>query len=180
MKAIFTSVIFFVLGSTAVAALPQVSAQLNMMGVTRNMTTINPRFQSVSSARITYDQKNLKLTLTRAAVPCAPGMMCIQVMPTPVEIKLEVIKIENTSCSVKHTATTPRHLNSNIIETVTVEDNTNSACANISSIGVVTYNVTGISSLTHQMETATAKFVVDETGFELATNHTLPRLTYTE
>ncbi len=139
------------------------TAQLSISGITRNMTTINPRFSLVSSGSITFNQKSLSLTLNKRMPPCEPGMMCIQVMPTPLNIKLYVTRIEVTQCSVKYIATTASNVKSGVSEVVTVEDFSYSKCERIAlnSAGTVSYSVTGISSLTNQEETATANLLVD-------------------
>ncbi len=53
---------------------------------------------------------------------CAPNMMCIQVMPAPLIVNLSVVKIEQTECSVRYTATTPANVKAIYTEKVTVDD----------------------------------------------------------
>ncbi len=67
-------------------------ANLQVEQITRNMTTINPRFNRVTSAHVVFNQKNLTLTLNRAMPQCGPNMMCIQVMPAPLRISLSITK----------------------------------------------------------------------------------------
>lgn len=149
-------------------------ANLQIEQITRNMTTVNPRFNRVTSAHIVFNKKSLSLTLNRSMPYCGPEMMCIQVMPAPLEVKLTVVKVEQTQCAVIYTAVTPAHIKSMVHEEVVVEDLTFSKCPTTmmlpQSSGYVTYSVTGVSNLTRQQETATAKFSVDAEGFVRAVN----------
>lgn len=136
-------------------------ARLDLAGITRNMTLINPRFSGITAASLTFNNKSLTLTLNKSMPKCAQGMMCIQVMPAPMIVTLDVVTVERTKCSVVYTATTPTNVKSMISEVVTVEDYTDSTCPiTIASVGLVTYKVRGVSSLTKQPETATANFYV--------------------
>ncbi len=149
-------------------------AQLQVEQITRNMTTINARFNRVTSAHLVFNLKNLTLTLNRAMPHCGPEMMCVQVMPAPLEIKLAVVSVKKTACSVIYTAVTPPNVLSRIHEEVVVEDLSNSVCETAmvypQTSGHVTYKVTGISNLTKQQETANARFSVDAQGFVRAVN----------
>lgn len=148
-------------------------ANLQVSGVTRNMTTINPRFSSISSADVTFNNKSLRLTLTKKMPFCPAGRMCAMAMPAPVEINLTVIRVIQTECSVKYIAATPANVISSIYEVVTVEDFTQSDCMRTINLrympGTLTYEVTGVSNLSHQQETAIATFEV-EGGFIRAQN----------
>lgn len=136
-------------------------AKLQLAGISRNMTTINPRFKNVTAASVTFNNKTLTLTLNKSMPKCAAGMMCIQVMPAPLQIQLNVIKTEKTECATVYTAATSEGLNSNLSEVVTVEDYTYSNCpVTVESVGLITYQVTGMSSLTKQVETASANLLV--------------------
>lgn len=138
-------------------------AKLQVSGVTRNMTTINPRFSSISSAHVTFNNKSLQLTLTKRMPAC--HNICAMVMPAPVEIKLQVIEVVRTECSVQYLAVTPANVLSAVYEEVMIEDFTNSKCMTTMDVrytpGTLTYKVTGVSSLSRQTETATAHFNVD-------------------
>ena len=148
-------------------------ANLQMNGVTRNMTTINPRFSSISSADVTFNNKSLRLMLTKKMPFCGPNRICAMMMPAPVQINLQVIRVIQTECSVKYIAVTPSNVKSTVYEVVTVEDFTQSKCMTTMDIphldGTLTYKVTGVSSLSRQQETATATFNVDG-GFIRAQN----------
>ena len=148
-------------------------ANLQVNGVTRNMTTINPRFSSISEANVTFNNKSLRLMLTKKMPFCAAGRMCAMAMPAPVEINLKVIRVIHTECSVKYIAVTPPNVKSTVSEVVTVEDFSQSDCMTTMDIphldGTLTYKVTGVSSLSHQQETASATFNVDG-GFIRAQN----------
>lgn len=149
-------------------------AHLQVEQITRNITTINPRFNRVTSAHVVFNLKNLTLTLNRAMPLCGPEMMCIQVMPAPLEVKLAVVSVKKTACSVIYTAVTPPNVMSRLHEEVVIEDLTNSDCPTAMVLpqtsGYVTYKVTGISNLTKEQETATARFSVDDQGFVRAVN----------
>lgn len=135
---------------------------LQLSNITRNMTLINPRANSIINGNITFTNKNLTLTLNKRRPPCPINAMCIEVMPAPLNIELKVISIKNTSCSVVYTAVTPANIKSTISEVVTVEDYTYSKCNFYTEPkNTVSYSVTGISSLSKKQETATANFVVD-------------------
>ena len=142
-------------------------AKLQIKGMTRNMTLINPRFNSVASASITFNEKSLILTLNKSMPTCTPGMMCIQVMPLPAQIKLDVIKVEQTECTTKYTARTPANIKTNIIEEVIIEDLTHSQCLSIMpvprTLGHIIYSVTGAPapSFSESQKTATAHFLVE-------------------
>jgi hypothetical protein len=135
-----------------------VSANLKIESQSRNLTTINPRLNSLQNAQVSFNKKSLSLTFNRRMPRCAPNMMCIQVMPAPVQVNLEVVKVERTECSVKYFAATPSHVKSQIYEQVIVEDFSLSRCAFTTDkpfvAGTLTYKVTGISSLSKQQETA--------------------------
>ena len=139
-------------------------ANLQMNGVTRNMTTINPRFSPISMANVTFNNTSLQLELIKKMPFCQPGRMCAMYMPAPVQIKLAVISVVQTECSVIYTAVTPANVKSTVYEVVTVEDFTQSKCMTTMDIphldGTLTYKVTGVSSLSHRQETATANFNV--------------------
>lgn len=139
-------------------------ANLQLNGVTRNMTTINPRFSSISDADVTFNNSSLQLMLTKRMPICPPGRMCAMYMPAPIQINLTVIRVIQTECSIKYIAVTPANVKSTIYEVVTVEDFTESKCMTTMDIphldGTLTYKVTGVSSLSHQQETATATFNV--------------------
>lgn len=166
MKSVLISVLL-VIGSFAKAdglyeaASAPISASLNVSGITRNMTLINPRFNSVTGAQITFNAKTVQLTVNKAMPRCAPGMMCIQVMPAPLQVRLAVVQVINTGCSTKYVATTPADVKTTVYEEVTIEDFSFSKCEMVlNSLGTVTYKATGISSLSKQQETATAIFNV--------------------
>ncbi len=168
MKAILISLLM--LASTTVIATKGVSADdfgktlhaiLKVDDVTRNMTTINPRFSSVTSGTVTFNNRSLTLTLNKTMPRCTLRK-CIQVMPAPLNIKLALISIKKTKCSVKYTAVTPANVKSEVSEVVTVEDFTFSTCPMLlASVGIVTYQVTGTSNLSKRQETATANLLVD-------------------
>jgi hypothetical protein len=151
-----------VLISTAAQAAP-IFANLEVLGISREMTTVNPKFYLVSSANLTINTKSIELTLNKRMPQCAAGMMCIQVMPAPIKISLTVTKVEQTPCSLKYTASTSLDALTQNQEEVVVEDFTKSTCKTLIAqpIGTVTYKVTGISSLTKMQETAQANFVVN-------------------
>lgn len=137
-------------------------ANLKVASITRNITTVNPQINSIIGGGIQFNEKKLNLTLIKKMRDCAPGMMCTQVMPTPISIKLDIVSIKNETCATVYTAVTPAHIKSLISEVVTVVDHTYSTCNFlIAPVNTVTYEVTGISSLTKQQETATAHFNVD-------------------
>lgn len=138
-------------------------ANLSLAGVTRNMTLINPRFKQVTGGNLTFNNKKLSLVINRSMPRCAEGMMCIQVMPAPLKVELEVVKIERSRCSIVYTAQTPKNVKSEVSEQVIVEDFTYSKCPTLLAqpAGRVTYSVTGLSNLTKQTETATATLNVD-------------------
>lgn len=140
------------------AAAP-ISANFKIDSASRNLTTINPRLNSLQNAQVSFNNKSLNLTFNRHMPRCAPNMMCIQVMPAPVQVSLLVFKVEKTECSVKYFAATPANVRSQIYETVVIEDTSLSKCMTTMdkpySAGTLTYTVTGISSLTKQQETAT-------------------------
>lgn len=148
-------------------------ANLQINGVTRNMTTINPRFSSIISADVTFNNKSLRLMLTKKMPFCPAGRMCAMAMPAPVEINLTIIRVIHNECSVKYIAVTPANVKSTVYEVVTVEDFTQSDCMTTMDAlflpGTLTYKVTGVSSLSKQKETATATFTVDG-GFIRAQN----------
>jgi hypothetical protein len=140
-----------------------VHGQLQIDGITRNMTTINPRLSLVVSASITFNDKQATLSMAKRMPACAPNMMCIQVMPSPLNITLAITSTERTECIIKRTAVTPKNEFNENYEVLTFTEKTNSPnCiyAAVFSDGNVTYQVTGISSLTKQQETATANFSV--------------------
>ena len=145
---------------TTSTAAPQ-TASLNLASITRNMTTINPRFVSIKGASLTFNSKTLNMTINRGMLPCPAGELCAQVMPAPIQVNLPVVQVVNTPCSVKYIAQTPADTSSTIFEEVTVEDFSFSRCEMLlNTVGKVTYKVTGVSSLTKQPETATANFSV--------------------
>jgi hypothetical protein len=159
MKALLISL--FMLTAVSTQAQTQLAAHLSLANLTRNMTAINPQFRSPAAAQIIFDEQTAELTVNRSMPPCAPGMMCIQVMPAPLAIHLEVVQIVKNGCSVKYIAATPANVKTNVYEEVTIEDFTNSPCEMVlSSMGTVSYKVTGVSSLSQHPETATANFVV--------------------
>lgn len=136
-----------------------ISANLQIDSLSRNLTTINPRLNSLQSAYVTFDRKSLNITFNRRMPRCAPNMMCIQVMPAPVEVSLQITKVERTECSVKYFAATPANVKSQIYEQVIVEDTSLSKCMTTMekpyTAGTITYKVTGVSSLTKRQDTAT-------------------------
>jgi hypothetical protein len=136
-----------------------ISANLQIDSKTRNLTTINPLLNSLQNAQVTFNNKSLTLTFNRSMPRCAPNMMCIQVMPAPVQVKLQVFKVERTECSVKYLAATPANVRSLVYEQVVIEDTSLSKCMTTMdkpyTAGSLTYKVTGVSSLTKQQETAT-------------------------
>lgn len=145
------------------AGSPPIFANLTIDAITRNMTAVNPRIRLVSGASVSFNNKTLQLTFNRTMPQCAPNMMCIQVMPAPININLSVVKIENTPCAVKYIAVTPAHVMSLIQEQVIIQDYTFSKCKILRlGAGAVTYSATGISSLSKQQETATATFTAVE------------------
>ena len=136
-----------------------ISANLQIDSQSRNLTAINPRLNSLQNAHVTFNNKSLTLTFSRRMPRCAPNMMCIQVMPAPVQVSLQVMKVERTQCSVKYFAATPANVKSQIYEQVVVEDTSYSKCMTTTdkpyTAGTLTYTVTGLSSLTKQQESAT-------------------------
>jgi len=136
--------------------------QLELTAVTRNMSLINPRFKAITSASISFNDKNLTLTLNKFMPNCRDGMICIQVIPVSLKIKLAVVNIEQTKCAVKYTAVTPANLATNLQEEIIVEDLTNSKCPTTKPmpqvIGHIIYKATGISNSSQKQETATANF----------------------
>lgn len=134
-------------------------ANLQIDSQSRNLTTINPRLNSLQNAQVTFNSKSLTLTFSRSMPVCAPNMMCIQVMPAPVQIDLQVYKVERTQCSVKYFAATPANVKSLVYEQVVLEDTSLSKCMTTMdkpyTAGTLTYKVTGVSSLTKKQETAT-------------------------
>ena len=162
MKAFILSIFsLLVLGTTTAFGAP-IYANLEIVSVSRNMTTINPYFSKVVSAAVQFNSKSLTLTLDKGMPNCAPGMMCIMAMPMPLVIELDVVNVEQKDCSIVYTAATPADIKSAIYEMVTVEDYSHSTCEMLyTSVGTVTYSVTGISALTKKQETAKATFQVD-------------------
>ncbi len=160
MKTVLISLLLLI--STAAQAAP-IFANLEVVGISRNMTTVNPKFNLLTSANITINAKSIELTLNKRMPQCAAGMMCIQVMPAPLKISLTVTKVEQMPCSLKYTASTSLDALTQNHEEVVVEDFTNSTCNTLVAqpIGTVTYKVTGISSLSKMQETAQANFVVN-------------------
>ncbi|MBY0554497.1 hypothetical protein K2P97_08210 [bacterium] len=172
MKAVLVSLL--VLISTAAKAnqeirfdpnnTPPISAKLAINGISRNMTTINPKFALVVTANVTFNNKTLDLTLTKRMPQCGAGMMCIQVMPAPLRIKLNVTKVEQLPCSTKYFASTPSDVRTLVYEQVVVEDFSSKQCPQTMdkpyTFGTVSYKATGISSLTKVKESAEAHFTV--------------------
>lgn len=169
MKSVLISVLLVIGSVTAKAnatyesASAPVFANLSLNGYTRNMSLVNPRFHSVTNATVTFNSKTVQLTVNKSMPPCGAGMMCIQVMPAPLQINLQVVQVINTGCAVKYVATTPANVKTSVYEVITIEDHSNSKCdMYLSSVGTVTYEATGVSSLSKQQETATAIFHVQE------------------
>lgn len=143
---------------------PPIFAKLAIGGITRNMTTINPKFALVTTASVTFNNKTLDLTLNKRMPHCATGMMCIQVMPAPLRIHLEVNKVEQLPCSTKYFASTPSNVRALVYEQVVVEDFSLKQCPQTTdkpyTMGTVSYKATGVSSLTKMQESAEANFTV--------------------
>lgn len=171
MKTVFVTLLILI--STTAAANQEfrfgggsapIFAKLEINGISRNMTTINPKFSLVTTASVTFTSKTLDLTLNKRMPQCGPGMMCIQVMPAPLRIKLSVTKVEQLPCSVKYFAKTPSDVVTQVQEEVVVEDFSLNKCAQTTdkpyTYGTVSYKATGISSLTKMQESAEAHFTV--------------------
>lgn len=160
MKNVFISLLI-TLAAINVKAETAVTAQLKLNSVTPNMTSLNARFYSVASAQVTFNQKNLELTVERHMPRCAPNMMCMMVMPAPVTVRLEVVQIIETGCSVKYIAQTPADAPKNVFEEIIVEDFSSTKCEMaLSATGFITYKITGESTQTKLADTATAIFSV--------------------
>lgn len=169
MKSVLISVMLVIASVAAKAeviyesASAPVFANLSLNGFSRNMSLVNPRFHSVTHAAITFNSKTVQLTVNKSMPPCGAGMMCIQVMPAPLQIELTVVQVINNGCSTKYIATTPANIKTTVYEVITIEDFSASKCdMYLSSVGKVTYEATGVSSLSKQQETATAIFHVQE------------------
>lgn len=141
-------------------------ANLQLESISRNMTTINPSIRLIADASLTFNQKSLQLTIHRETPPCPPERLCPRYMPPPVQIKLTVYKVEHGKCSVKYTAGTPANVLSELQEQVVLEDFSMSKCAVTLQMpyraGVLTYQARGVSSLTKQTETASARFTIEK------------------
>jgi hypothetical protein len=167
MKTIIGSLLFVVMATVNVQAAP-VFGNLNVTTTSKNLTLINPLLSNLTgTAHVTFTNKNVELVIKKAMPRCADGMFCIQMMPAPVRIRLDVIRVVENECSITYVATTPDSLNSKIKETVTITDLTFSRCAqpmyitNLpQSAGVLAYEATGVSPLTKGIETAYIQFAV--------------------
>ncbi len=138
-------------------------AQLQISGLTRNMSAINPVIGLGNGAHVTFTSKQVTLNIQPQMPPCPEGMLCIQVMPPTVETTLEVVKVEELGCSVKYYAQTPADLKTNVYEQVVIEDFTYSLCEMVyQNPGKATYKATGLSQLSNETETATATFTIPE------------------
>ena len=163
MKMLLVSVILFATTlSQAQNEGTPIYAKLNLETVTRNMSTINPRFNLVSASNLTFNSRLIELTLEKRMPTCASGMMCIQMMPAPLKVKLPVVEVVNTGCSIRYIAKTITEMAGVVQEEIVIEDYSHSTCEFVlKAIGTVTYSATGISSLTKAPETATAQFFVN-------------------
>lgn len=180
MKSLILSLLLVVSGTVqaqlmhVIESSAPIYAGLNLNSISRNMTLVNSRLSLVSSASVTFNDKNLTLVFVKRMPPCPAGMACVQMMPAPVTVKLPVVKVTTSQCSITYTALTPADSKTGLTEEVTVRDFTYSQCAHTMDMpyvaGTVTYKATGLSALSKQVEQATAQFNVNESGFLRAQN----------
>lgn len=138
-------------------------AELQISGVSRNMSAVNPFISLNNGARLTFNSKQVTLNIQPQMPPCPQGMFCTQAMPPAVETTLEVVKVEELGCSIKYYAQTPAHVKTTVYEQVVIEDFTYSLCEMVyQNPGKVTYKATGLSQLSNETETATATFVIPQ------------------
>ena len=136
-------------------------ANPQMNYVTRNMSLINSAMNFKSLTQVTFNSKEVTLSVQPAMPECLFNAYCIEVMPAPIETRLEVTKIENTACAIVYTAQTPSNVRSEIYEQVVIEDYSYSICEVVYlAPGQLTYKATGFSSVTERTETATATFTI--------------------
>ena len=139
-------------------------AKLDVDGVSSNMPFVNPRFGLISQAHINIDENAIELTLTKRMPECPLGRLCPQIMPSPVSVYLSIISVIRTECSTKYIAATPGDVEDYLHEEVVVEDFSYTTCElsmKYRASGIITYKVTGISSLTQRTDTAGARFFVN-------------------
>lgn len=180
MKSVILSALL-IMASTSQAMIVHVTetsapifAGLNLIGSSRNLSTVNSRLSLISSGEVTFNDKTLTLVLVKRMPPCPEGKMCIEMMPAPVKVKLPVVRVVANQCAIMYVAKMPSNAQSGLTEEVVVMDYTFSKCAQTMdkpyTAGKVTYKVTGVSSLTKAVETGTAEFNVNESGFLRAQN----------
>ena len=165
MKAILISLSLMLIVSTQVHAQESapIFAQLQINGLTRNMSAVNPLISLKNGAGITFNTKQVTLSIQPQMPPCPQGMFCTQAMPPSVETTLEIVKIEELGCSIKYYAQTPADVITTVYEQVVIEDFTYSLCEMVyQNPGKATYKATGLSQLSNETETATATFVIPE------------------
>ncbi len=151
------------LGVMATKGGAPIFANLTLNNLTRNMSAINPFISFNNFTRITFNSKQVVLSVELPMPECPINAYCIQSMPAPIETTLEVVKVEQTGCSIVYTARTPANVRSKIYEQVVIEDFSFSLCEMVYiSPGHLNYKVTGLSQLTKRTESATAMFSIPE------------------
>ncbi len=175
MKSFITTLILIAAATSqgemmhVIESAPPIFAGLNLNAVSRNMTLVNSRLGLISSAEVTFNDKTLTLVITRKMPMCPEGRACIEMMPAPVTVKLAVVSVVSNQCAIVYVAKSNPNVKTAISEEVTVLDFSYSKCMHTMEMpyvpGKVTYKVTGLSTLTKAIETATAEFNVNEVGF---------------
>jgi hypothetical protein len=166
MKQIITTIAFLTLAFSNIAQAQNevmTYAKLEVETISKNMNVLSPKLLLSKSAQIRFSDKFAELSIERRMPSCAPGMMCIQVMPAPIKITLPITQVVKNQCYTKYIATSLAKNNTDSKEELVIYDYTNSVCEMyLKAIGTVTYSVTGRPAWSEIYDTATATFLVKE------------------
>lgn len=104
------------------------SSQLHPIAVSLDQRLLAERFGVIQSAFINYNAKTIQLVI-QSAVNCVKGKVCTQMMPIPLEIQLDVVRIVRTQCENVYYAQTPPNVKIKYFEQIKITDPNVGRCA---------------------------------------------------
>lgn len=164
------------------SSIPQASApiqqseslysELQVNAFSANLGLITDKFNNYGGAEVTFNSESIQLKVNKRST-CPVGKQCIMSIPAPVIIDLEVTHVIHEQCRDVYYAATPAYVKSSLREQIRIADYSVGRCQTFEFTAQkesrLQYQVTGISSLTKQTNSALIDFTLTNVQILLPT-----------
>ncbi len=150
--------------STPVQQSESLYSELRANGFSANLGLITDKFNNYGGAEVTFNSESIELKVNKRS-NCPTGKQCFMSMPAPVIIQLKVTHLIHEQCRDVYYAATPAYVKSSIYEQIRIADYSVGRCQTFEFTAQnesrLQYQVTGISSLTKQVNSALIDFTLE-------------------